>query len=176
MPRLSTSTMARFCFYPVWKASKICCQTVRFRCGTTHCVLHQQASLRYQEGCNACFTEKQRDLSIPYVGRTSQRLHDGIKQHVPKSIRSCSSSQKHLAYFLPVDANLSPRPIPSLLLLIQSLDFTFYKILSVLNIMMTVDSLFLPKGALLSIYLLLKPLLSKLLTPPFADKKNSCAA
>ena len=46
----------------------------------------------------------------------------------------------------------------SLLFLIQPLDSTFYKILSVLNIMMTVDSLFLPKAALLSIYLLLKPL------------------
>ena len=31
-----------------------------------------------------------------YVGRTSQRLQDRIKQHVPKSIRSCSSSQKLL--------------------------------------------------------------------------------
>ena len=31
-----------------------------------------------------------------YVGRTSQRLQDRIKQHVPKSIRSCSSSQKRL--------------------------------------------------------------------------------
>ena len=50
------------------------------------------------------------------------------------------------AYFLPVDANFLSRPIPRLLLLIQSLDFTFYKILSVLNIMMTVDSLFLTQG------------------------------
>ena len=31
-----------------------------------------------------------------YVGRTSQRLQDRIKQHVPKSIRFCSSSQKRL--------------------------------------------------------------------------------
>ena len=31
-----------------------------------------------------------------YVGRTSQRLQDRIKQHVPKSIRSCSSSPKRL--------------------------------------------------------------------------------
>ena len=30
------------------------------------------------------------------VGRTSQRLQDRIKQHVPKSIHSCSSSQKRL--------------------------------------------------------------------------------
>ena len=31
-----------------------------------------------------------------YVGRTSQRLQDRIKQHVPKSICPCSSSQKCL--------------------------------------------------------------------------------
>ena len=31
-----------------------------------------------------------------YVGRTSQRLQDRITQHVPKSIRSCSPSQKRL--------------------------------------------------------------------------------
>ena len=31
-----------------------------------------------------------------YVGRTSQRLQDRIKQHIPKSICSCSSSQKRL--------------------------------------------------------------------------------
>ena len=31
-----------------------------------------------------------------YVGRTSQRLQDRIKQHVPKSIRSCSSFLKRL--------------------------------------------------------------------------------
>ena len=80
------------------------------------------------------------------------------------------------AYFLPVGANLQPSLIPSLLLLIQPLNFIFYKILPVLNITMTVDFLFLPKTAHLSIYLLLKPLLSKLLTLPFADKKNSFTA
>ena len=31
-----------------------------------------------------------------YVGRTSQRLQDRIKQHVPKSIHSCSFFQKRL--------------------------------------------------------------------------------
>ena len=31
-----------------------------------------------------------------YVGRTSQRLQDRIKQHVPKSIRSCSSQKRLL--------------------------------------------------------------------------------
>ena len=66
-----------------------------------------------------------------YVGRTSQRLQDRIKQHVSKSILSCSSSLKH---FLLVGANLPPRLTPNLLLLIQPLDFIFYKILPALNI------------------------------------------
>ena len=44
--------------------------------------------------------------------------------------------------------------------------------MSVLNIMMTVDFLFLPNAALLSIYLHLKPLLSKLLALSSADKKS----
>ena len=80
------------------------------------------------------------------------------------------------AYFLPVGANLPPRLIPSLLLPIQPWDFIFYKILPALNIMKTANFLFLPKAAHLFIYLFLKPLSSKLLTPPSADKKNSCTA
>ena len=80
------------------------------------------------------------------------------------------------AYFLHVGVNLPPRLVPSTLLLIQPLDFIFYKILRVLNIMMAVDSLFLPNAALLFIYRLLKPLLSKLLSLLSADKKNSWKA
>ena len=75
------------------------------------------------------------------------------------------------ACFLPVGANLPPKLIPSLLLLIQSLDFIFYKILPSLNIMMTADFLFLPKVAHLFIYLLLKSLSSKLLTCPLPTKR-----
>ena len=108
------------------------------------------------------------------VGRTSRRLKDGIKQHISKSIRSCSSSQKRL--LLLVGANLSSRLIPYLLLLIQPLDFIFYQILPALNIMMTADFLFLPKAAHLFVYPLLKPVLSKLLTPLSANKKNSYTA
>ena len=107
-----------------------------------------------------------------YVGRTSQRLQDRIKHHVPNL--SVLALLPKNAYFLLVGANLPPRLIHSLLLLIQLLDFNFCKMLPVLNIMMTVDSLFLSKAAFLSIFLVLKPLLSKLLTPPSADKKNSC--
>ena len=125
----------------------------------------QKSNVIYQFSCHC---------DSRYVGRTSQRLQVRIKQHVPESIRSCSSSKN--AYFLLVGANFPPRLIPSLLLLIQPLNFIFYKILPALNIMMTVDFLFLPKVAHLFICQLLKPLSSKLLTPPSADKKNSCVA
>ena len=80
----------------------------------------QKSNVIYQFSCHC---------DSRYVGRTSQRLQDRIKQHVPKSIRSCSFSQKRLLYFLLVGANLPPRLIPSLLPLIQPLDFIFYKIL-----------------------------------------------
>ena len=39
-------------------------KTVLFRCETTRCLLYQRTSLRYQQGCTACFAEKQRGLSI----------------------------------------------------------------------------------------------------------------
>ena len=67
--------------------------------------------------------------------------------------------------------NLPPRLIPTLLLLIQPLNFIFYRILPALNITMTADFLFLPKATHLFIYLLLKPMSSKLQTSPSANKK-----
>ena len=104
--------------------------------------------------------------------RTSQKLQDRILEHVPKSIRSCSSSRK--TYFLLVGANFPPSLIPCILVLIQPLDFNYYKILPVLNIVMTADFLFLFKAVFLPTYLLLKSVSSKLLTPLSAYKKNSC--
>ena len=47
----------------------------------------QKSSVIYQFSCH-CDSQ--------YVGRTSQRLQDRIKQNVLKSIRSCSASQKRL--------------------------------------------------------------------------------
>ena len=47
----------------------------------------QKSNVIYQSSCH---------WDSRYVGRTSQRLQDRIKQHVPKSFRSCSSSQKRL--------------------------------------------------------------------------------
>ena len=116
-----------------------------------------------------CLSVKQ--AAHPF-GHTSLRLQDRIKLHVPKPIALAHFSRN--TYFLTFSANLPPSLIPTLMLLIQPLDFIFYKILPVLNIMMTVDFLFLFKAAVLSIYLLLKPLSSNLLTLPSADKNNSC--
>ena len=47
----------------------------------------QKSNVIYQFSCHC---------DSRYVGRTSQRLQDRIKQHIPKSIHSCSSSQKRL--------------------------------------------------------------------------------
>ena len=72
-----------------------------------------------------------------YVGRTSKRLQGRIKQDVPKSIRSCSSSQKLI---LAARQRKSSTQTNSQSLASDSaLDFIFYKILSMLNVIMTVD-------------------------------------
>ena len=111
-----------------------------------------------------------------YVGRNFQRLQDRTKQHVSKSIRSCFFSQKRVLptrlckFFL-------RSPGPSLLLLVQPLDFIFCKILRVLITTMAVDYLFLIKQGRSRFHLsALRLLTSKLLTPLTADKKNSCSA
>ena len=117
----------------------------------------QQSNVIYHFSCHC---------NILYVGCTSQRLHDRTKQMFPNL--SALALFPRNTFFFPISANLPP----SLLLLIQPFNFIFYKIQSVLNIVMTVDTLFLPRTPLLSIYLLLKPLSSKLLILPSADKKN----
>ena len=125
----------------------------------------QKSNVIYRISCNS---------DSRYVGRTSQSLQDRIKQLVSKFIRSCSFLFPTNAYFQLVGANLPSRLIPSLFLLIQPLDFIFYKILSVVNIMMTVGSLFLPKAVML-----FKPYLCFLSHfyqnsyPVPSDKKNS---
>ena len=125
----------------------------------------QKSNVIYQFSCHC---------DSPYVYRTSQGLQDRIKQHVPKSIRSCSSSQKHLLSACPCKSStltntqsLASDSAIGLHLLQNPTCASHYD---------AVDFLFLPKAAHLFIYLLLKPLSSKLLTPPSADKKNSCTA
>ena len=73
-----------------------------------------------------------------YVDPTSQRLQDRIKQHIPKSIRSCSSSQKRL-----ISACLSKSSTQSLAS--DSAIGPYLLQNPVLSMMMTVDFLFLSK-------------------------------
>ena len=141
-------------------------------------VVYYINELHYQQGCSLQPALQKSNVIYSfschcdsrYVGRTSETLQDGINNTSPNL--SALALLPRNVYFLPVGANLPSRTIPSFLLLIQPLDFTSHKILFVLSIRMTVDFLFLPETALL----LLKPLLSKLLTPLSADKKNSCTA
>ena len=87
---------------PVSKASKICCQTVFSAVeprvifstnellsvtGKVVLLALQKSNVIYQFACHG----DSRD-----IGRTSQWLQNRIKPHVPKSIRSCFSSQKRL--------------------------------------------------------------------------------
>ena len=102
MPRLSTSPMARCvstrfekqvksavkqCFSAV--GPRVVCSTNELLSATNKDVLPalRKSNVIYQFSCHC---------DSRYVGRTSQRLQDRIKQHVPKSIRSCSFSQKRL--------------------------------------------------------------------------------
>ena len=173
MPSLSTFALAGFSFYPFRKASKIGFCAVKQRFGySTNKLLSatnkdvllalQKSNVIYQFSCHC---------DSRYVGRTPESCRTELNNTFPNL--SALALLPRNAYFLLVNANLPPRLIPSLLLLIQPLDFIFYKILPVLNTMMAADSLFLPKAPILSICLLLKPLSSKLLTLPSSDKKHS---
>ena len=144
-------------------------------CQEEPCVVYSSNELLFatnKDVHTACVTEKQRGLSI-FMTVPPKGCRTELNNTYP-SLFVCALLPRN-AYFLPVGAKLPRRLIPSILLLIQPLDFIFYKILSVLNIMTTVDSLFLPKAALLSIFLILKPLSIELLTPPSVDKRTACA-
>ena len=97
--------MVWFYFYAVCKASKICCQTMLFSCGSTRCLLYQRANeLLSASNMNVLHALQKSNVIYQFscncesrnVGRTSERMQDRIKQDVPKSIRFCSSSQKRL--------------------------------------------------------------------------------
>ena len=107
----------------------------------------QKSNIIYQFSCHC---------DCRYVGRNSQRLQDRIKQHVPKSIRSSSSSQKRLlparrgkSFTQTNTQSLASDSAIGLHLLQNPTCAQHYD-----------DSrfLFLSKAALLFIYLLLKPL------------------
>ena len=122
----------------------------------------QKSNVIYQFSC-PCDSQ--------YVGRTFQTLQNRIKRHVLKSIRSCSSSQKRL---LPASHGKSSTQTNIQSLLSDSA-IGLHLLQNPTCAQHYDDSRFsiLARGRSLSIYLLLKPLLSKLLTPPSADKKNS---
>ena len=66
-----------------------------FRCRSKCCLLNKNVLSASQKKARfinqfSCHCDSQ------YVGHISQRLQDRIKQHVPESISSCSSSQKHI--------------------------------------------------------------------------------
>ena len=106
-----------------------------------------------------------------YVGCTSQRLQSTIEPHVSKPI--CSPSSSHKRLFSVSRFKSSIQTNTQYFASDSATGLQFLPNLALLNIIMTVDFLFLPKAVLLSICLLLKPISSKLLTSPFADKKNS---
>ena len=109
----------RFCFYQVWKASKICSQTALFHCGITRYLLYQRPiSVTNKNVLSALqksnvICELSRLCKNRYVGRTSQRLQNRIKKHVSKSFRSsqkrilpvsqCKSSTQSASQFLASD-------------------------------------------------------------------------
>ena len=120
----------------------------------------QKSNVIYQFSCH-CNTR--------YIGRTSQRQQDRIKQHVPKSIRSCSSSQKRL---LPARQCKSSTQTNTQSLASNSA-IGHHLLQNPTCAQHYDDSRFSILAQDLFIYLLLKPLSSKLLTPPSADKKNT---
>ena len=150
MPRLSTSPMARSvstrfekqvksavkqCFSAV--GPRVVCSTNELLSATNKDVLPalRKSNVIYQFSCHC---------DSRYVGR------------IPKGCRTESNNMSpnlsvlalfpKNAYFRRIGANLPSRLIPSLLLLIQPLDFIFYKILPALNIMMTADFPILAQG------------------------------
>ena len=79
-----------------------------------------------------------------YVSRTIQKLQNRIKQHVPKSIRSCSLFQKRI---LPARLCKSSYHANTQSLASDSaIGFYLLQNLACANIIMAVDSLFLPKS------------------------------
>ena len=62
-----------------------------------------------------------------YVGRTSQRLHDRIAQHIPKSIRNKSIPQE------PCQHATAKQKLHQATTVILRLDFTYYKMMNAPN-------------------------------------------
>ena len=100
---------------------------------------------------------------------------DSIKGHVPKPIPSCSSSIKRIRLARQSKFSTKPNTQSSLA---SDLAIEIYLLQNIVRSQHYDDSRFslLAQGRSLLIYLLLKPLsFKKLLTPPYATKKNICA-
>ena len=139
-------------------------------------VVYHRASLLFQQGCTACFTENQRDLSIfmplwqsvfrPYFLKAAGQNQTTCPQiylflfFFPETLTSCPS----VLIFHPIKTQPLASDSAIWLHLLQNPTCAQHNDNS--------RFLFLPMVALLSIYPLLKPLISKLLTPPSADKKR----
>ena len=124
----------------------------------------QNSNVIYQFSCHC---------DSRYVGRTSQRLQDRIKQHVPKSIRYGTSSPNVIFQFANANIPLSQKLKFNLSRMIRPLDFTFYAIPLALSTMMTACSPFSQKDVRHFVFQPLKPPSLKLPTLLSADKKNS---
>ena len=117
-------------------------------------------------------------VCLPLVPLTADRVL--TQKHLTKIHTNTSYNQPTnticfkliLAWVKIVDANLPPKLITQSSATDSAIGLYLLQILLALNIMMTVDVLFLPKVAHLFIYLLLKTLLSKLLTPLSARRKE----
>ena len=121
----------------------------------------QKSNVIYQFSCHC---------DNRYVGRTSQKLQNRSKQHVPKSLHSCSSSQKRL---LPDPLRKSSTQTNTQSLASESA-IGRYLLQNPTCAQHYDDSRFsiLAQGRS-PFYLSALELSSKLLTPHSADKKNS---
>ena len=97
MACLSSYPMAQFCFYSVGKQVKSAVK--QHFSAVEPCVVYQQASLCSNKNVLPALQKSNVIYQFSChcdswnVGRTSQRLQDRAKQHIPKSIHSCSSQK-----------------------------------------------------------------------------------
>ena len=114
--------------------------------------------------------------SSRYVGRTSQSLQNRIKQHVPKSIHSCSSSQKSLLPAWRCKSSTQTNTQSPASDSVIGLHILQHPVCAQHYDDSRVSILVQGRFPYHLQYLLLKPLSSNFPIPPSADKKNSWTA
>ena len=110
------------------------------------------------------------------VGRTSQSLQNRIKQHVPKSIHSCSSSQKSLLPAWRCKSSTQTNTQSPASDSVIGLHILQHPVCAQHYDDSRVSILVQGRFPYHLQYLLLKPLSSNFPIPPSADKKNSWTA